>query len=113
MRTISRCAAVLAVVVAGFVAVGPRVRVEPGGTGTLQLFVEPQAGMGPIDQYLRAARHSVDLEVYELEDPVVESILSADAARGVRVRVILDKSYVGSVNSTAFSYLAAHHVTVR
>ena len=113
MRTISRCAAVLAVVVAGFVAVGPRVRVEPGGTGTLQLFVEPQAGMGPIDQYLRAARHSVDLEVYELEDPVVESILSADAARGVRVRVILDKAYVGSENSAAFSYLAAHHVNAR
>jgi phosphatidylserine/phosphatidylglycerophosphate/cardiolipin synthase-like enzyme len=51
--------------------------------------------------------------MYELEDPVVESILAADAARGVRVRVILDEAYVGSENSAAFSYLAAHHVTVR
>ena len=113
MRAISRCAAVLAVVAAGFVVVGHRAGAETRATGTLQLLVEPQAGMGPIDQYLRAARHSVDLEMYELEDPVVESILAADAARGVRVRVILDEAYIGSENSAAFSYLATHHVTVR
>ena len=53
MRAISRCAAVLAVVAAGFVVVGHRAGAETRATGTLQLLVEPQAGMGPIDQYLR------------------------------------------------------------
>jgi phosphatidylserine/phosphatidylglycerophosphate/cardiolipin synthase-like enzyme len=51
--------------------------------------------------------------MYELDDPVVESILAADAARGVRVRVILDKAYAGYRNAAAFAYLGAHRVAVR
>ncbi|MFZ0059763.1 MAG: phosphatidylserine/phosphatidylglycerophosphate/cardiolipin synthase family protein [Acidimicrobiales bacterium] len=112
MRTIEHGAVVLAVC-CGLVLVAPGAPARSGAPGTLQVLVEPQAGMARIDQYLRGAHHSVDLEIYELADPAVESILAADAARGVRVRVILDRAYVGGENAAAFAYLGAHRVAVR
>ena len=62
---------------------------------------------------LRSARHGVDVEIYELEDSTAAAILAADAQRGVHVRVLLDKSFVGRYNQPAFTYLKAHGVTVR
>ncbi len=95
-------------------AVAPSgVRAQPAGPGALRLIVEPQAGMAPIDQLLGSAHRSVDLEIYELADPVVESILAADAARGVRVRVILNRVDTEAENAAAFAYLGACHVAVR
>jgi phosphatidylserine/phosphatidylglycerophosphate/cardiolipin synthase-like enzyme len=95
------------------IALPPPGEAVAAGVGSLRLLVEPQAGMAGIDELLRAARRSVDLEIYELADPVVESILATDAARGVRVRVILDKAYVENENAAAFAYLVTHHVAVR
>jgi cardiolipin synthase len=77
------------------------------------LFVEPDAGMGPLDTFLGSARRSLDLSMYELADPRAESILVADAARGVRVRVVLDQHLERARNQAAFTYLSAHGVTVR
>ncbi|MGH9295914.1 MAG: phospholipase D-like domain-containing protein, partial [Acidimicrobiales bacterium] len=79
----------------------------------LRLLVEPGAGIRPIDALLAHARHSVDLVIYELDDVRTESLLAADAARGVRVRVLLDETYEGSRNAAAYAYLARHRVEVR
>ena len=78
----------------------------------LALVVEPDAGLTPLYALLRSARKSVELVMYELEDSQVESILAQDEARGVKVQVLLDKSYVGKYNQAAFSYLQAHKVAV-
>jgi len=81
--------------------------------GGLRVLEEPAAGVGPVSALLRSARRSVDVEMYELEDPAAEAILAADAKRGVRVRVILDRAYVESENLAAFDYLEHHGVGVR
>ena len=80
--------------------------------GTLQLLIEPKAGMGQVDRLLSSAHKSVDLEIYELSDTTIESILAKDEARGIGVRVILDKAYVESKNLSAYDYLTSHHVAV-
>jgi phosphatidylserine/phosphatidylglycerophosphate/cardiolipin synthase-like enzyme len=80
--------------------------------GTLQLLIEPEAGMGQVDQLLSSAHKSIDLEIYELSDTTIESILVKDEARGVDVRVILDKAYVENENIPAYNYLTSHHVAV-
>jgi len=77
------------------------------------LIVEPDAGLGPLDAFMGSARRSVDLSMYELADTRAESILAADAARGVRVRVILDQRLERAHNQAAFTYLSAHGVAVR
>ncbi len=82
-------------------------------SGALSLVVEPDAGLGPVYALLRSARHSVDVEIYELEDDQADTILAADAARGVRVRVLLNDHYVGRYNQPAFAYLRSHGVAVR
>jgi cardiolipin synthase A/B len=78
----------------------------------LSLIVEPQAGMGPIYNFMRSPRHNLDMTMYELSDPTAESILIADHKRGVGVRVLLDRDYEGSVNESAYSTLSAAGVSV-
>ena len=78
----------------------------------LSVLTEPQAGIGPIYRLITGARHSVDLTMYELRDPTAEADLAADAARGVDVRVILDRNLEQSRNTAAYDYLAARHVHV-
>jgi cardiolipin synthase A/B len=74
----------------------------------------PAAGFGGLDHQIRAAKHSIDMEIYELEDATVEHDLAQAAARGVTVRVLLDRDFAGAkANATAYGYLAAHHVQVR
>jgi cardiolipin synthase A/B len=80
--------------------------------GGLSVLTEPQAGMGAIYRFITSAHHSVDLTMYELRDPAAEGDLAADAARGVDVRVILDRNLEQSRNTGAYDYLAAHHVHV-
>ena len=48
--------------------------------------------------------------MYELEDDG-DGLLAADAARGVRVRVLLDGHYVRRYNAPAYSYLQGHGVS--
>ena len=81
--------------------------------GALSLVVEPDAGLAPVYALLRSAHHSVDLEIYELEDDQATAILAADARRGVHVRVVLDAHFVGHYNEPAYAYLRAHGVAVR
>lgn len=88
----------------------PRPATPPAGG--LSVLTEPQAGIGPVYRLITGARHSVDLTIYELRDPTAEADLAADAARGVDVRVILDRNLEQSRNTGAYDYLAAHHVHV-
>ncbi|MGO8683231.1 MAG: phospholipase D-like domain-containing protein [Thermoleophilia bacterium] len=82
-------------------------------TASLSLFTEPNAGPQPLYALLGSARHSLDMVIYELEDNRACAVLAADAARGVRVRVMLDHRFIGRYNEAAFSYLAHHGVAVR
>lgn len=99
-----------AILLTAAVAVAPQARAASSG---LQVLIEPAAGMGAIDRILSSAGRTVDLVMYELEDPRIESILAADARRGDLVRVILNAHYTEADNSAAYAYLRSHHVLVR
>ncbi len=80
--------------------------------GTLSVLVEPKDGIGKIYQLINGARSSIELTMYELDDPTAEADLAAAAKRGVDVRVLLDQHLEKSRNTAAYDYLAAHHVHV-
>lgn len=66
-----------------------------------------------IDQAIRSARRSVDLVMYELQDPAAEAALESAARRGVDVRVLLDTDYHGgAVNRKVVAPLEAAGVKV-
>ena len=92
-------------------------RAPTPASGGLSLIVEPNQGLTAIDADVAAARSSVDLTMYELGDATIEQELAADAARGVRVRVLLNGGYYGRggfpENDGAVAYLRAHGVAVR
>jgi phosphatidylserine/phosphatidylglycerophosphate/cardiolipin synthase-like enzyme len=83
-----------------------------GGSGTLQLLVEPKAGVGAIYKLINGAKSSVELTMYELKDTTAENDLAADAKRGVDVRVILDSHLEKSRNTATYDFLSSHHVHV-
>jgi len=86
----------------------------PPGPAGGTLVLEPQAGYGLVYRFLSQATHTVQVELYELQDPQAQQVLAADAARGVQVQVLLDQAYHGrEVNQAAYSWLAAHGVQVR
>ena len=92
----------------GTVAAAPlRAKISSGLVG---LLVEPSklgssAGMGRVYSFVLSARKSVDMTMYELEDPTMVADLLADQRRGVEVRVILDTNRERSRNAAAFSSL--------
>jgi cardiolipin synthase len=47
---------------------------------------------------IAAATKSIDLEIYQLQDPAITGALIAAAARGVKVRVMLEPRTVGAAN---------------
>jgi phosphatidylserine/phosphatidylglycerophosphate/cardiolipin synthase-like enzyme len=78
------------------------------------VYVEPTAGFAPAYSFILSARHSLDMTMYELEDPIAEHDLAADASRGVDVRVLLDDAYSGArANQQAASVLAKARVQVK
>jgi cardiolipin synthase A/B len=78
----------------------------------LRVLTEPQDGLGAIYRLIAGARSSVDLTMYELADATAEQDLAAAAARGVHVRVILDRHFEQSANRGAYRYLGARGVHV-
>jgi len=90
------------------------------GTGSLSsaatlphVWVEPGAGYGFVTTAINGARVSVDLSMYELNDPAIEAALMKKAASGVRVRVILDSAYAGaSANAGSYAVLKNSRVQV-
>ncbi len=86
--------------------------------GSLSLVTEPQAGISRVLGLINSAKTSVDLVMYELNDPQVEQALSLSRQRGVRIRVLLNGGYYGKPDTTnpnqaAYDYLQAQHVPVR
>jgi cardiolipin synthase A/B len=75
------------------------------------LIIEPNAGFSPVYNFIDHARHSIDVTMYEFSDGTAEHDLAAAAARGVRVRVVLDQREE-STNSGAYHYLTSHGVKV-
>jgi cardiolipin synthase A/B len=102
--------ALAGLLVAGTVGATPHARASSTG---LRVLIEPQAGMSAIDRLLGSATRTVDLVMYELEDPHIEAILAADAHRGDLVRVILNEHYTEADNAAAYSFLRSHGVLVR
>lgn len=89
-------------------------RVATAPSAEWSLVTEPADGIQPIYDLMSSARHTLDMTMYELADPEAVTILEADAARGVGVRVLLDRDYSGaSVNASAYAELSAHGVQVR
>ena len=83
-------------------------------SGPFEVFVEPAAGFGPAYSFIGSAKHSLDMTMYELEDPTAEADLAADAARGVDVRVLLDSAYAGAgANKDAAAALSKAGAHVR
>jgi phosphatidylserine/phosphatidylglycerophosphate/cardiolipin synthase-like enzyme len=68
--------------------------------GSEAVFVEPNTGTGPVISQIKSAQSSVDIVMYELEDMHVERALSDAAARGVRIRVLLNNGYYGVPNKS-------------
>jgi phosphatidylserine/phosphatidylglycerophosphate/cardiolipin synthase-like enzyme len=79
-----------------------------------QLVQYPKAGFAGLYSQIAAAKHSIDMEMYELSDPTAERDLVEAAGRGVTARVLLDRAYSGGeVNAAGYAYLKAHGVQVR
>jgi cardiolipin synthase A/B len=85
---------------------------EPAGATADSLILEPDAGMAPIYSLLASPRRTLDMTMYELVDPAAESLLATDAARGVRVRVLLDHRLERQRNAAAYDFLRSRGVEV-
>jgi phosphatidylserine/phosphatidylglycerophosphate/cardiolipin synthase-like enzyme len=84
--------------------------IAPAAAAGDRLIIEPDDGMAAIDDLLAAPRRTLDLTMYELADPTAETILAEDAARGVRVRVILDRRLEQARNLSAYEFLRSRGV---
>jgi len=80
--------------------------------GSLATLVEPAAGYGFVVTQINGARHRVEIEIYELDDPAVLSALENAQRRGVAVKVLLDRAYHGG-EVNAGTVAALNHAGVR
>jgi cardiolipin synthase A/B len=102
----------VAIVVAGGALFAPGPARASASPVEYSLVTEPVDGLGPVYSLIASARRTLDMTMYELNDPIAEADLVADAGRGVRVRVVLDQNLARSYNAAAFSYLRSHGVEV-
>jgi phosphatidylserine/phosphatidylglycerophosphate/cardiolipin synthase-like enzyme len=108
---LSVCAAVVLAVCACGIASGSVGHAT--ATGYYRLVQYPRAGFRGLYTQIAHARRTIDMEMYELDDRTAEQDLAAAAARGVAVRVLLDRAFSGAgVNRGAAQYLAGHGVKV-
>ena len=79
------------------------------------LFVEPDDGHDPVVDEFTAAACTIDVSVYILSDDVIIESLTRAAARGVRVRVMLEKFPFGGGGGQVEvkQHLERHGVQVR
>jgi cardiolipin synthase len=80
----------------------------------LSLITEPDDGTQAILENIKDASTSIDLVIYELEDPAVEQALVDAHIRGVTVRVLLDNlnTFGRHPNQPAFDFLKNNNVQV-
>lgn len=81
----------------------------------LMLMVEPRDTTAPLLAAINGAQRSLDLVIYELQDPQVESALAQAQARGVAVRVLLEhiSAFGRHPNQAAYDLLQSKGVPVR
>ena len=71
------------------------------------LLTQPDSGRGQILSLLNGAQSSIDLTIYEIEDPQIISALTAAAKRGVSVRVLYNYySFQGYSHDPNAQYVA-------
>lgn len=88
--------------------------VTPSTPSEFALVQYPAAGFGGIYAQTAAAKKSVDMEMYELEDLQEIAALIAASRRGVAVRVLLDSAFeVQKANTPAYDALRRGGVEVR
>jgi phosphatidylserine/phosphatidylglycerophosphate/cardiolipin synthase-like enzyme len=81
---------------------------------TVAIHPMPESSHDRIVALFGAAKRSIDLEIYQLQDRAVVHALEAAAGRGVKVRVMLEPKTVGSRNYDIVSKeLGAAHVDVQ
>jgi phosphatidylserine/phosphatidylglycerophosphate/cardiolipin synthase-like enzyme len=76
------------------------------------LVTEPGQGLAAIYSFLNSAQHTIDITIYELDDPAFQQYLATQAAAGVTVRVILDQNLEHGNNQSAYAFLSANGVQV-
>lgn len=81
-------------------------------TTSYTFITEPTQGITPVYTFIQAATKTIDMTMYELADTQAQTILGQMAAKGVKVRVILDQNGEKSNNTTAYNYLSTHGVSV-
>jgi len=81
----------------------------------LQLIVEPRDTTTPLLTAINGAIKSIDLVIYELQDPEIENALVQAHNRGVSVRVLLENlnSFGRHPNQPAYDLLASKGVPVK
>ena len=88
--------------------------VTPSTPSDFSLVQYPAAGFTGLYAQTAAARKSIDMEMYELQDPLEIAALIAARRRGVVVRVLLDSAFeVRVTNTPASAALKAGGVQVR
>ena len=88
--------------------------VTPSTPSEFALVQYPAAGFSGLYAQTAAATKSIDMELYELDDPVEEAALIAAHRRGVEVRVLLDSAYeLRTANEPSYLLLRAGGVQVR
>jgi cardiolipin synthase len=80
--------------------------------GVVPLITEPDQGMQPIYDFISSATKTLDMTMYEMDDPQVTALLTKAAASGVTVRVILDQNDEKTANTPAYNALSAASVAV-
>lgn len=112
-RLASRLALSL-LIVCGIVSIVP---VEQAGStrqsaSAYTLFVQPGAHLAPVLSLIRAARHTLRLEVYLLTDRTVIKELGKARQRGVSVRVLLEEHPYGGDRSARSAFDALRQAGV-
>lgn len=79
-------------------------------TAAPTLITQPGATLAPLYTLISSAARTLDITMYELVDTQAEQLLTAAAARGVTVRVILDNRREQTHNTPAYTYLNANGV---
>jgi phosphatidylserine/phosphatidylglycerophosphate/cardiolipin synthase-like enzyme len=80
---------------------------------TQTLVIEPDQGLTSIYNLINSAKSTIDMTMYELQDTTAQNGLCNAAARGVKVRVILDVNLEKSNNTSAYNQLSSCGVSVK
>jgi cardiolipin synthase A/B len=74
-------------------------------TTTQTLVIFPDQGFQPIYNLISAAKSTIDMTMYELQDTTAQELLCSAESSGVKVRVILDVNDEKSNNTAAYDQL--------